>query len=64
MIIRTINGAVAYLRAADPDSAVTAHYIRRLVREGKIPYLMDGTRVLINVKALITYLDVSNKGER
>ena len=62
MIIRTINGAVAYLRAADPDSAVTAHYIRRLVREGKIPYLMDGSRVLINVSGLIDYL-TNRKGE-
>lgn len=62
MIIRTINGTVAYLRESDPDCAVTAHYIRRLVRENKIPYLKDGSRVLINVSELIDYL-TNRKGE-
>lgn len=56
VIIRTINGAVAYLRQSDPGSAVTASYIRRLVRENKIPYMMDGTRVLVNVSTLIDFL--------
>lgn len=56
VIIRTISGAVAYLRQSDPGSAVTASYIRRLVRESKIPYMMDGTRVLVNVSALIDFL--------
>lgn len=56
VIIRTINGAVAYLRQSDPGSAVTASYIRRLVREEKIPYMMDGTRVLVNVSTLIDFL--------
>lgn len=56
MIIRTINGAVNYLRQVDPGSAVTASYIRRLVREHEIPYMMDGTRVLVDVSSLIDYL--------
>lgn len=60
MIIRTINGAVAYLRQSDPGSAVTASYIRRLVRENKIPYMMDGTRVLVNVSTLIDFLTKQN----
>lgn len=60
VIIRTINGAVAYLRQSDPGSAVTASYIRRLVRENKIPYMMDGTRVLVNVSTLIDFLTKQN----
>lgn len=56
VIIRTINGAVTYLHQIDPGSAVTASYIRRLVREHKIPYMMDGTRVLVNVSSLINFL--------
>lgn len=57
MQIRTISGAVRQLQKDDPDTAVTAAYIRRLVLAGKIPYTRSGNRVLLNMDALRIYLE-------
>ena len=40
----------------DPGTHVTESYLRRLVKEGSIPYVMDGTRVLVNVDTVQEYL--------
>lgn len=59
MQIRTISGAVRQLQKDDPDTAVTAAYIRRLVLAGKIPYTRSGNRVLLNMDALRNYLELA-----
>lgn len=57
MKIRTIAGAVADIRAADPGSAVTASYLRSLVRDGKIAHVKDGNRVLVDADSITQYFD-------
>ena len=54
--IRTIAGAVKEMKNDDPGTHVTESYLRRLVKEGTIPYGMDGTRVLVNVDTVQEYL--------
>ena len=59
MKIRTLSGTIAEIKTADPDSAVTISYLRRLVRDGEIPSVMDGNRALVDVDAVIEYLHSS-----
>ena len=57
MKIRTINGAVAEIRTQDPGSAVTASFVRRLCKDGKIPCVMSGTRYLVSVESILEYIN-------
>lgn len=59
MKIRTIAGAVAEIHAADPGSAVTMSYLRKLVKTGAIAHVKDGNRVLVNVEAVQQYFENS-----
>lgn len=52
--------ALALIREADPDTAVTLNHIRYLAASGKIPVHQVGkARRLINVDALIEFLSCS-----
>ena len=54
--MRTAKGAVELLREEDPGTAVTLSMVKRLIREGKIPYVAMGRKYLINVEILIEHL--------
>ena len=54
--MRTIPQAAAYMREADPDTALTQTAIRRLVLEGKIPHTAVGTKRLVALEDLEAYL--------
>ena len=54
--MRTARGAVELLREEDPGTAVTLSMVKRLIREGKIPYVAMGRKYLINVEILIEHL--------
>lgn len=54
--MRTIKGAVAFLKEQDPGSEITEYYIRRLVKTGEIPSLPVGCKRLIDVDQLSDYL--------
>ncbi len=55
--MRTAAGCVAFLREQDPDCAVSEHYIRRLIKTGQLPSVPVGTKKLIDVDKLISYLE-------
>lgn len=59
--MRTAEGALEIIKQQDPGSAVTLHYIRRLINTGELPYVPAGKKKLINVDRLLAYLD--GKGE-
>lgn len=54
--MRTAEGALAVLKAEDPDTAVSLKYIRRLINTGEIPCVNVGRKKLINVDELAAYL--------
>ncbi len=54
--MRTIAEAATELKKADPATAITPYYIRRLVLTGAIPHLRVGTKRLINLDHLLAYL--------
>lgn len=53
--------ALELIRQEDPDTAVTLNFIRYLAYTGKIPCVKVGRRHLINVDALIEYLENPDK---
>lgn len=54
--IRTAPGAYEIIKEADPETAVTLHYIRKLIRTGEFPSVAVGRKKLINVDRLMEYL--------
>ena len=59
MRMRYAAEAAAEIRAADPGSAVTERMIRNLALQGVIPsvYVGNGTRRLVDLDALLAYLE-------
>lgn len=55
--IRTINSAVAEIRKADPATAITSYYIRKLVKSGVVRSIPDGSKKLVDFDDLLQYLE-------
>ena len=51
-LMRTIDEAAAFLRQADPNTAVTKTALRRLVRSGEIPSVRVGAKYLVDLGVL------------
>lgn len=56
MRMRTLPEAVKAILQDDPESAVTLTALRRMVKQGKIPFVEMGTKRLIDVDCLPEYL--------
>ena len=54
--MRTIDEAAAFMRRTDPHTAVTKTALRRLVTSGQIPSVRVGTKYLLDLDALDSYL--------
>ena len=61
--IRTIQGAVDAIRAEDPETAITAHHLRALVRSGAIPSQKAGCKYLVAVEDVLEYFQTTLKKE-
>lgn len=57
---RTIKQCLWEIRNLDSESALTEWYIRSLCKSGKIDYLANGTKSLVNLDSLFNFL---NNGE-
>lgn len=55
--MRTIAEAVAEIRAADPDTAITPYRIRQLILCGILPSVRAGNKYLVNLDLLLEYLN-------
>lgn len=55
--MRTVHEAAAELRQLDSGTAVTEHHIRQLAINNVIPRVKAGKKYLINLDALIAYLE-------
>ena len=56
--IRTIRDAIALLKQADSQTAVTYHFIRKLYDSGCIKSIRAGKKILINYDELLDYLNL------
>ena len=58
--MRTAEGALAVIKAADPGTAVTLRFIRGLIKTGTVPHVPVGTKNLVDVDRLLDYLKGEN----
>lgn len=56
--------AVDELRKADPDTQVTTNFVRKLLAEGKVPFIYVGRRRLLNYDILLEYLNTGHTGQK
>ena len=54
--LRTIDNTIIELKRMDPDTALTGWALRQLVKEGKIPCMMVGSKQLITVEAVERFI--------
>lgn len=54
--MRTAAKIVAEIKALDPSTGITEHYIRQLVRDGIIPVAWAGKKALINLDDVLALM--------
>lgn len=54
--MRTAAGIVAELKALDPGTGVTEHFVRHLVRDGTLPVVWAGSKALVNLDDVLALL--------
>ena len=56
--MRTAPKIVAEIKAQDPGSEVTEHYIRQLIKAGTVPVVWAGNKALINLDDVLSLLQM------
>ena len=56
--MRTLDSAIAQLKADDPESGLTKYALRQMVLSGVVPSVKAGAKYLINYDALLDMLAV------
>lgn len=54
--MRTAAGVLAEIKAEDPATEVTLHYIRYLINNNKVPVVPVGRKKLVDVDAVLSFL--------
>ena len=55
-VVLTVKDAVHKIKEDCPGTAITENYLRQLIKDGILPELKAGNKVLINLDVLIEYL--------
>lgn len=55
--MRTVEKAMAEIKAADPEASLTAKALRRMINNNEIPSVNVNTKKLINMDILYAYLN-------
>lgn len=61
--MRTAAGVFEIIKEQDPDTEVTANYVRCLVKSGRIPTVLIGRKRLVDADAVIAYIAAGNVAE-
>lgn len=59
--MRTAPGIVAEIKAMDPGSEVTEHYVRQLVKNGAVTVAWAGKKALINLDDVLSILQAGTE---
>lgn len=57
--MRTIPQVVQELKKQDENTAISEHYLRKLVKIGKMPHVNTGHKILICLDTISDYLQPS-----
>lgn len=55
--MRTAAGVLAEIKAQDPATEVTLHYLRHIIATKQVPTVPVGRKKLVNVEAVIDFLE-------
>ena len=55
--IRTISEAIEEIKRLDPETAITARFIKEGIADGKIPIIRVGNKVLVNMASIFAFLE-------
>ena len=55
-VVLTIKDAMQKIKQDCPDTAISEHFLRQLIRDGVLPALKAGNKALINMDVLSEYL--------
>ena len=55
--IRTIAEAIEEIKRLDPETAITARFIKEGIADGKIPIIRVGNKVLVNMASIFAFLE-------
>lgn len=61
--MRTAAGVYDIIKAEDPGTDVSLHYIRQIIHDGKVPVTAVGRKKLVDADAVIAYITAGNQGE-
>ena len=61
--MRTAAQVLAEIKKVDPDTCVTLSYIKRVIREEKIPVLCAGKKKLVNLDDFIKFISKCEQDE-
>lgn len=62
LTMRAPRKAAAHFKSLDPDTAITEAYIRRLIREGDIPIVKNGAKVLVSIESIEEHIAEQLRG--
>lgn len=51
--MRIASGVLAIIKETDPDTDITLHFIRQIIKSGKIPVVKVGRKVLVDADKII-----------
>ena len=54
--MRTAAGVLAIIKEQDPNTEVTMHYLRYLIKAGKVPVTPVGCKKLVDADKVIAYI--------
>lgn len=54
--LRPARKAAEYFKAIDPDTHINESFIRKLIREGEIGVVRNGTKLLVSIEELEEYV--------
>lgn len=52
LTMRAPRKAAEYFKSLDENTAITEAYIRRLIRDGDIPIIRNGAKVLVSIESI------------
>ena len=63
-MLRSTKKALDYIKEQDPNTCITQHTIRKWCYEGKVKYIMAGTKMLILLESLLDFIDCNNSTKK
>lgn len=60
--MRTLAEAYAYIKEKDPETAISANFVRCLIVSGAVPRMKCGKKYLVDVDLLMDYLRKQSLG--